>query len=64
MTPQQQEIEKLREKIVEELRRVFDDNMTVFDWDIPENDEKVSAVMILDVMQDALDELKQEFLER
>ncbi len=64
MTPQQQEIGKLREKIVEEQRRVFGDNMTVFDWDIPENEEKVSAAMILDAMQDALDELKQEFLER
>lgn len=60
MTPQEKELEMMRTEITKELRGVFKANMKIFDWDIPENDDRKSAELIIGVMQDAVDELKQE----
>jgi len=60
MTPQEQEIDKLRDEIKKEVRLAFKANMKIFDWDIPENDDRKSAELIIAVMQEAMDELKQE----
>jgi len=60
MTPQEQEINKMRDEIKKEVRLAFESNMKIFDWDIPENDDRKSAELIIAVMQEALDELKQE----
>ncbi|MCF6205713.1 MAG: hypothetical protein L3J47_02295 [Sulfurovum sp.] len=60
MTPQEKEIEKMRESIKTELRLIFKANMKIFDWDIPENDDRKSAELIVQTMQEALDEVKQE----
>jgi len=60
MTPQEQEIEKMRSSIKKELRLIFKANMKIFDWDIPENDDRKSAELIVQTMQEALDEVKQE----
>ncbi len=63
MTPQEKEIEKIRSSIKTELRLIFKANMKIFDWDIPENDDKASAELIVKTMQEALDEVKQEIAE-
>ena len=60
MTPQQQEIEKMKPEIKKEVRLAFKKNMKIFDWDIPENDDRIAAIMIIDAMQEALNELKVE----
>lgn len=60
MTPQEQEIAKMESEIIKEMRAVFKVNMKIFDWDIPENDDRKSAELILEVMQNAMNELKQE----
>ena len=60
MTPQEQEIEKMQGEITTELRAVFKGNMKIFDWDIPENDDRKSAELIIAVMQKAMDELQKE----
>ena len=60
MTPQEQEIIKMQEEIRTELRAVFKMNMKIFDWDIPENDDRRSAELIINVMQKAMDGLKKE----
>ena len=60
MTPQEQEIAKMESEIIKEMRAVFKVNMKIFDWDIPENDNRKSAELILEVMQNAMNELKQE----
>ncbi len=60
MAPQDREIEQMRSEIRKEVRAVFKANMKIFDWDIPENDDRKSAELISAVMQEALDELKQE----
>jgi len=58
MTPQKQEIEKQKDEIKAEVLTVFKANMKIFDWDIPENDDRRSAELILEAMQEALDEIK------
>ena len=60
MTPQEQEIVKMQDEIRTELRAVFKMNMKIFDWDIPENDDRKSAELIIKVMQKAMDGLKKE----
>ena len=60
MTPQEQEIEKMQGEFRTELRAVFKLNMKIFDWDIPENDDRKSAELIINVMQKAMDGLKKE----
>ena len=60
MNPQDREIEQMQGEIRKEIRAVFKTNMKIFDWDIPENDDKRSAQLIIDVMQKAMDELKSE----
>lgn len=63
MTPQEQEIAKMKDEITTELRAVFKGNMKVFDWDIPENDDRKSAELIIEVMQEAMDGLIKEIQE-
>ena len=58
MTPQAQEIEKQKDEIKDEIVTVFKANMKIFDWDIPENDDRKSAELIIDAMQEAIDEIK------
>ena len=60
MTPQEQEIEKVRSEITKEIRVVFKENMKIFNWNIPENDDRKSAELIFAVMQETMDTLKQE----
>ena len=60
MTPQEQEINKMKDEIKKEVRLAFKANMKIFDWDIPENDDRKSAELIIAAMQEAMDELKQE----
>jgi len=60
MKPEEKEIQAIREEIVKELRVIFKANMKIFNWDIPENNDDTAAQLILDTMQEALDELKDE----
>ena len=58
MTPQSQEIEKQKSEIKAEVVAVFKANMKIFDWDIPENDSRKAAELIIAAMQEAVDEIK------
>ncbi len=58
MTPEQQEITKRTSEIKSELKALFNSNMKISDWDIPEADDQAIATMLVSVMQEALDELK------
>jgi len=60
VTPQEKEIQKMQDDIVEDLRDIFLENMKIFNLDIPENDDRKAAELILNVMQKALDQLKEE----
>ncbi len=60
MSIQEKELEKMKGEITKEIRLVFKANMKIFDWDIPENDDRKSAELILAAMKEAVDELSQE----
>lgn len=60
MDAQHKEMAMMHTEITKEIRAIFKTNMKIFDWDIPENDDRESAQIILEVMQEALDELKKE----
>ncbi len=63
MTPQEKELAALKSEIKKEIYAIFKANMKIFDWDIPENDDRASAKLILEAMQEALDALKAEVAE-
>jgi len=58
MKPEEKELIKLRASIKDELRDIFEKNLKIFDWDIPEADDVEASKLISEVMQTALDELK------
>jgi ribosomal protein S20 len=60
MDAQHKELEMMRKEITAEVRGIFKTNMKIFDWDIPENDDREAAELILDVMQEAIDTLRRE----
>ncbi len=57
-TPQEKEFAQLKNEIKAEVKAIFKTNMKIFDWDIPENDDRASAQLILQAMQEAIDEIK------
>ncbi len=60
MDAAQKEAKMMETEITKEIRAVFKANMKIFDWDIPENDQREAANLILDTMQKAIDELRAE----
>ncbi len=61
MDMEHKEIEALKNEIKKELRFIYKANMKASGWDIPERDDKEMSKLILETMQSALDELKNEF---
>ena len=47
-----------KEEIKKEIKLLFEANMKITDWDVPEADESKAAKLLLAIMQEALDELK------
>ncbi len=60
MDAQHKEAEMLHTEITKEIRAIFKTNMKIFDWDIPENNQREAATLILDTMQEAIDTLRKE----
>ncbi|WP_456402525.1 hypothetical protein [Hydrogenimonas sp.] len=60
MDTQHKEYEKMKGEIETEIRAIFKANMKIFDWDIPENDQRKSARLIVTAMEEAIDRLKEE----
>jgi hypothetical protein len=56
----EKEIASRKNEIKAELRMLFNANNRITEWDVPETDEKEAAELLLKVMQEALDELKEE----
>ncbi len=56
----EKEIASRKNEIKAELRMLFNANNRITEWDVPEANEKEAAELLLKVMQEALDELKEE----
>jgi len=51
------------DEIKKEIKAIYVANSHITGWDVPEVDEEKAALMLLGLMQKALDEVKQEVLE-
>ncbi|WP_456323559.1 hypothetical protein [Hydrogenimonas sp.] len=60
MDAEHKEFQKMKKEIEKEIELLFKANMKIFDWDIPENDDRESARLIITAMEEAIDRLKQE----
>lgn len=60
MTVTQKEIESRKETIEEQLEELFQRNMKITDWDVPEADDQMAAEMIAEILQNKLDLIKKD----
>ncbi len=60
MDAQHKEYEKMKSEIEKEVELLFKANMKIFDWDIPENDDRESARLIITAIEEAVEKLKQD----
>ena len=60
VSAQEKEMEMMKSEIRKEIRVIFKTNMKIFDWDIPENDDRKSAELIVASMREAVDEISEE----
>ena len=60
MDAQHKEYEKMKKEIEKEVELLFKANMKIFDWDIPENDDRESARLIITAIEEAVEKLKQD----
>jgi hypothetical protein len=60
MTVTEKELESRKTEIQEEVLATFKVNMKITDWDVPEADDKQAARLLLQIMQESLDQIKQD----
>ena len=58
MNPVAQDILGRKDEIISEINAIFNVNMKITSWDVPEADDTLAGEMIIDIMQEALDGLK------
>ncbi len=58
----EKELQSRKSEIKKELKLLFSANSRITSWDVPETDEKEAAKKLLEIMQEALDEIKEEAL--
>ncbi len=56
----EKELESRKAEIQEELFSLFKANMKITDWDIPEADDNKAAKMLIQILQESLDTIKQD----
>ena len=54
----QEELESRKAEIRKGMEILFKANMKITDWDVPEADDNKVARIIVNILQDALDEIK------
>lgn len=59
-TATQKDIESRQEVIENELLGLFESNLKITDWNVPEADDRDAAKMLLDIIQTKLDTIKQD----
>jgi hypothetical protein len=52
------ELTSRKEEIQKEVEILFNANMKITDWDVPEADDKKAATILLDMMQEKLTEIR------
>ena len=59
MNVEEKEYLKMKDEIKDDVKAIFEDNLKVFDWDIPEDDDKLSARLVLKAMKEACAEIEE-----
>lgn len=54
------ELESRKKEIQKEVELLFKTNMKITDWDVPEADDKQAAKVLLDMIQEKVDALREE----
>lgn len=54
------ELESRKSEIQKEVELLFKANMKITDWDVPEADDKQAAKILLDMIQEKVDALREE----
>lgn len=60
MNPLLKEFESRRPEIEKELELLFKANMKITDWDVPEADDEAAATLLLAILQDKLDAIRED----
>lgn len=60
MNPLLKEFESRRSEIEKELELLFQANMKITDWDIPEADDEAAATILLAILQEKLDAIRED----
>jgi hypothetical protein len=55
-----EELNSRKGEIQKELELLFKLNMKITDWDVPEVDDKEAAKLILDIMQEKIEAIRQD----
>jgi len=61
---EEKELAKRKDEIQKDVYAIFRNNMDIFSWEIPENDENRSATLILEAMEEAMREIRRVHLEQ
>ncbi len=56
----QKEFSKRKEDIEKELEYLFKANLKIADWDVPENDNDRASALLLEILQNKLDRIKED----
>jgi len=62
MSALKKELESRYDEIKAEIKAIFEANSHITGWDVPEVDDSEAKMLLLELMQKALDEIKGEVL--
>lgn len=57
-----QELESRKSEIEAAVELLFKANMKITDWDVPEADDKEAAKILLDIIQEKIDTIREDVL--
>ena len=58
----QKDLTNRKAEIEKELELLFKANLKIVDWDVPEPDDKEAALILWNILNDKLKEIKQNFI--
>jgi len=58
----QKDLQNRKTEIEEELELLFKANLKIVNWDVPEADDKEAALLLWNILNDKLQEMKTKFV--
>ncbi|MFA6192001.1 MAG: hypothetical protein WC665_06580 [Sulfurimonas sp.] len=63
-TPVQKDLKNRKDEVRGELEDLFKNNLKITDWNVPEADDQSSSEILATILQEKLDEIKEEIQNR